>query len=225
MPRAYLRVNTMNKWYLSILLWVHLTSHAAGAAAEKFIFYQPWLSHQQVSAATWNEMGQDLRAQGYTHVIFQWSQYGQNQFWGADKSSLLQRVVQTPGPKAIQYIFGLYLGEDYYAKLGQSDQALSQYLAQSRQFALQNARKIMQQSPRAVAGWYLPEEIDDLNWRTPARQKLLQAHFLALSKELKAIAPNTQIYASAFFGGHTPPADFAKQMNTLLRTTGMILLV
>lgn len=214
----------MKCWLWGFLLLIHFSVHA-GEKPHQYIFYQPWLSHQNVSASSWRGMGQDLRTQGYTHMIFQWSQYGQTKFWDRSENSILQRVIQATSPKALDFIFGLYLGDDYYAKLGESDRVLSKYLAHSRSLAIQNAREIMQQSPRGVAGWYLPEEIDDLNWRSPARQKILRAHLLALSSELKALAPQVPIYASVFFGGNTPPTKFGQQINALIKATGIVVLV
>jgi hypothetical protein len=65
----------------------------------------------------------------------------------------------------------------------------------------------MRQQP-AFAGWYLPEEIDDINWRIPeARRKLLR-HLGRVSASLRKLTPGAGIAISTFSNARMSPAQF-----------------
>ena len=184
------------------------------------IFLQPWTSHaaqRQEIKAYFSTMDRQ-----YSHLILQWSRLGEAEFWPEDGSGWLKEVLPRHG--RLKIIYGLNHGNDYFAALKFNDQDLADYLAKDRALSLSEAKKIVRQSPVAPAGWYLPEEIDDLNWNTPARQQILLQHLQELSAGLQKIKA-VPVYISAFFGGHTPPVQFAALLKAMQQGSGVVWLV
>lgn len=193
-------------------------TNTGNSANSKFLIYQPWESHNTIDETIWANLGKDLNKLGYTHVIFQWGQYGDFSFWPDKGGGFLNRITNVHGTGKLKFIFGLYIGDDYYHKLGATDDQLEAYLAKSRELTLVNAKEIVRQK-KNINGWYLPEEVDDYNWRTAKRQRLLFQHFSILATSLEVLKPNTPIYASAFFGGTTMAQTFARQLTEISTAT------
>ena len=76
-----------------------------------------------------------------------------------------------------------------------------------------------------MSAWYLPEEIDDLNWRTAARQALLSQHFSTMVSTLNQLSPGKPVYVSTFFGGHSSPKEYANFLKKIQHETGIIWIV
>jgi hypothetical protein len=51
-------------------------------------------------------------------------------------------------------------------------------------------------------GWYIPQEIDDLNWQADTRRDLLATLFQGLAAHAKAKTPGQPVMIAPFFGYH-----------------------
>lgn len=206
-------------------------THAAECAAssQRGIIWQPWAAHAQLDQAAWQALGRELVRQNYTHLLLQWSSYGSHEFWPQQQMGWLASGLQHWRGTGLKLVVGLHMAEDYFSVLQQSDTALRAHLASTRARSIAQARQIVRRPPPLeVEGWYLPQEIDDLNWRSPARQRMLRNFLSAMSSGIASLAPGMDeapVYASAFFSGASTPKEFTRMLLNMHRATGVIWLV
>jgi len=218
---------------LGLVGWVGLTGSAACAGPagtppetcpappHRAIFYQPWNVHQALSPAHFARMGAELKRQGVDELIVQWTQYGSSDFWTTPRP-WLARMLRASHQGLV---LGLYADPDYFKWLDLPDAQLAHRLTLLRAKSLRLAQRILEQPPPNLRAWYLPEEIDDLHWRTPERQRLLAEHLQILSHKLHRLRPGLKVYISSFSGGHGSPQDQADLLKRLNASTGLIWLI
>ena len=211
--------NTVVKILSAAFFW---TAFHAGAScldeAPRMFFLQP--SNEMAGQASL--LSKVLRDElGHSKpLVLQWSRHGSNDYWPKSGAGWLQGALQDAAP--LYLIHGLYLDDRYDAALRGSDQKLSLLLQNSRQQSVKQAKHLLQAMPNGLRAWYLPEEIDDLNWQTPQRQKLLVEHLLALRQSLGAVKKGLPIHMSAYFGGHGSAQVFAAFLRTVHEQTGIV---
>jgi hypothetical protein len=85
-------------------------------------------------------------------------------------------------------------------------------------------------APRLVAsaafgGWYLSEEIDDLNWLEPRRRAILAAHLKEQAQALRELAPARTIAVSGYSRANCDPVALAGLWKDLLADSPLDLLL
>jgi len=199
------------------------------APQERVIVWQPWAAHAGLDAAGWQRLALELQRQNRTHVLLQWSSYGEREFWPRGRGGWLAQGFEHWRGTGLKLVMGLHMGEDYYRLLPQPDGVLRAHLAGTRTRSIALARRILARPPALeVQGWYLPQEIDDLHWRSPARRRMLRNHLAAMGDSLASLTPGmagAPVFASAFFSGASAPEQFAVFLRDLHRGTGVIWLV
>jgi hypothetical protein len=70
-------------------------------------------------------------------------------------------------------------------------------------------------------GYYIPDEIDDLTWRTPARQRLLKDYLRQTIRSIKARDGNRSVAISAFVRVRTAPDLAAGMLRSLTTDIGL----
>ncbi|MBM9888081.1 MULTISPECIES: DUF4434 domain-containing protein [Deefgea] len=190
-------------------------------AKDKIIIYQPWASHANLTSAQLNSIGKTLNNSGYTHLLLQWNRYGEHSYTSDHQSYWIHDISN----KKNKIIEGLYADPQFFSALKLSDAELDSYLSKLRKKSFDEAKYLSLRTTHRIRGWYLPEEIDDLNWRSETRQRILSNHFKILVSALRKLHPDTPVYASTFFGGHTTPQDYANFLNKIHLETGIIWMV
>lgn len=105
---------------------------------------------------------------------------------------------------------GLSFDHEYWRRLEGPDTELATYLdtivrrSTALVKSLRNAAK--------PHGWYIPQEVDDLNWRTAARRAMLLDF-------LRRVSPKGRVAISAFRGGTVWDNEFASLWRTVARET------
>ncbi|MQR01154.1 DUF4434 domain-containing protein [Glaciimonas soli] len=187
------------------------------------VFFQPWNLLDSHAVRLDGKLLHQLQLQGYSHLILQWSRRGDTEFWPDDGRGWIRQALVTD--KSLQIIHGLYSDPNYFDILNKTDSRLDIELAAIRDRSINEAAKLIKQSPVPIAGWYLPEEIDDLNWQTAERQQMLSTHFLKTIEQLHNLYPVIPVYASVFFSGNQDPVSFAKMLEKINKETGIIWLI
>lgn len=203
-----------------------LPSLAIGAptcapAKEKIIIYQPWASHSKLTKPQLSSISRTLNNSGFTHLLLQWNRYGEHSYTSDNQSYW----VHTISSKRNKIIEGLYADPHFFSALKLSDAELDSYLTNLRKQSFNEAQLLSLRTTHRIRGWYLPEEIDDLNWRSEIRQQMLSNHFKILVTALRKLHPDVPIYASTFFGGHTSPQIYADLLNKIHLETGIIWMI
>ena len=217
----------MRRIVLLCLFFVCLNTHAITCEQQpNSVFFQPWNTPNLTQAQRQQLFAHQLAyatRNGYQEIILQWTKYGEVNFFSDDQVSWLYSSIAKT--QTLKVVYGLYMSPDFFADLNKSDQLLASSLATIRSYHQQQAKKLLSNAPSAIDAWYLPEEIDDLNWHTPQRQTLLKRHLTQVVDDLHQLNAHIPVYISAFFGGKGDPVQFAQLLNELHQSTGVTWLI
>lgn len=193
------------RWLAAAALLLALPSAVATTA----IFYQPQLRDRDVASAQWPSVFAQVRARGFDTLVVQWTRYGDAFGDPAGHAWLLQRVREAHAA-GLHIVLGLDSDPAFFRRQEASPAALDAYLRTlSRRNAEVARRWIDDLGSAAIAGWYLPLEIDDRRWRDPAARRLLLDHLAAERRQLDDIA-RRPVYVSSFFAGNMAPPRYAE---------------
>lgn len=122
-------------------------------------FLQFWARHLEWDAARWERLFGYLEALGARELVVQWSAYD-----GIDYGVLVERVLGLAGSRGMRVRVGLRYESRWWAEVESAPgQALGRLAERAAGIGKGPPRVFEKQ--RAFAGWYLPEEIDDVHWR------------------------------------------------------------
>ncbi|SEG21579.1 protein of unknown function [Nitrosomonas ureae] len=72
---------------------------------------------------------------------------------------------------------------------------------------------------KSFNGWYITEEVDDINWKDDYKKELLFSYLERLGDSLEKLTPGYQIAISGFCNGQIEINEFNKFWNQLLKRT------
>ena len=195
------------------------------AVQANVVIYQPLNSDSELTKGQWQEIMLQLRERQIDTIALQWSQHEHSQFIDAEGRSRLQQVFHQANAQGLKIVVGLYHENSYYQRIQQQPRALHFYLRGLYNRHLDVARRwqAFTKLP-AFAGWYISDEIDDLNWQSHAKQQLLIDYLSALNDQLATLAPAKPVYISSFYAGHSSPRQYAYLLERLAQHTDLELL-
>lgn len=207
----------MVKPALCRLVGLALLLAALLADATTAIFYQPQLRDREVAQAQWPSVFAQVRARGFDTLVVQWTQYGDAFGDPAGHAWLLQRVREAHAA-GLRIVLGLDSDPAFFRRQEASPVALDTYLRMlSRRNAEAARRWVDDLGSAAVAGWYLPLEIDDRRWRDPAVRRQLLDYLAAERRQLDGIAQRP-VYVTSFFAGNMTPSRYAELLADVQRS-------
>lgn len=181
------------------------------------LFFQPQLRDQKLAEADWNEIFSQVRRYGFDTLILQWTRFGPAFAEGAERDWLDARIEQARS-YGLRIIIGLAADPDFFSRSQQTGDALDAYL---RRLAVNDAalarRWVATLPADAIAGWYLPAEIDDLNWREAGRARQLAAYLGDAVARLNEVLER-QVYITSFFTGKMLPDRYTELLASLRRS-------
>ncbi|MGY3945641.1 DUF4434 domain-containing protein [Aeromonas tecta] len=193
------------------------------AQASQGIFYQPQLRDAAISEARWDEILAQVKREGFDTLIVQWTRYGEA-FTKPEEKAWLTARLKRADEAGLTLILGLYSDPDFFQHQDQSAGHLDRYLGQQESHNLSLAQEWQELLGEGrIAGWYLPAELDDFNWREPERQVLLARHLENLGKDLHELNP-VPVYISSFFTGKMSPQAY-RELLTRMADKGVSLVV
>ncbi|MFA9441070.1 DUF4434 domain-containing protein [Uliginosibacterium sp. sgz301328] len=205
--------------------WVRLLRLAAclalalplWAQAMTGIIYQPQLRDMEVPAERWPAIFAAVRAQGIDTLVVQWGRYG-DAF--ADKASFAWLVLRVQEARAagLNIVAGLSADPDFFERQQQPGNVLGGYF---RRMADDNRtlaqRWIAAIGKDAIAGWYLPIEIDDKRWRDDSAADVVALHLAREVGFLRTLGERP-VYVTSFFVGNMAPDRYAGLLARLSAT-------
>lgn len=156
----------------------HTSTHVDGT------FLQPWRSHEALSLEDWRRRLSVTRELGCRELVVQWmGLYGGANDWMLPRP-LLTTLFDEAARQGIGVRLGLPYDERWWTTLGTPQpEALQTFLNQTRDRSLAAMRTEPWSGHAAFLGWYLPYEIDQYNWATPERRRMLCAWLKELAAE------------------------------------------
>ena len=187
------------------------------AGATTAIFYQPQLRDRDVTQAQWPELFAQIHAQGFDTLVVQWTQYGDAFGDPAGHAWLLQRVREARAA-GLRIVLGLGSDPAFFQRQEVVPEALGDYLhTLSRHNAEVAGRWNGELGSAAIAGWYLPIEIDDRRWRDPKARKQLQDYLATERRQLDRIAARP-VFVTSFFAGNMTPSRYVELLADVQRS-------
>lgn len=204
-------MNAVIRFFLLALLALSPAAQALTA-----VFYQPQLRDRAVAEAEWPALFAGVRASGADTLVVQWTRHGEA-FAAGDERAWLGRRLREARAAGLALVLGLHADPEAFAQLAQGDAALPAYF---RRQLRANARLAQdwrnELGSDAIAGWYLPLEVDDRRWRAPAAREHLWRYLADESNVLGR--EGLPVYVSSFFAGYMAPAAYAELVADLQRT-------
>lgn len=163
-----------------------------------------------------------MKEAGINTLIVQWCAEGDLAYFKSDlpfgeQHATIENLLAAADGKGFRILLGLRNDPDYWKQITARDRVLRDYfmarVAQNE--AVQLALKAKFDRSPDFAGYYIPDEIDDLNWRTPSRRALMKEYLAVLARRLKANDPDRPATVSSFVRGRTAPDIYANTLKEL----------
>jgi hypothetical protein len=193
---------------------------------------QLWRADATRSTQEWSALFAHLRHLGFSEVILQWTAYGSLILYrdaqpGYESQPYLGAVVHAAQQHRIKLWLGLDYDPDFWSHIESEATLTEAYLHRRlvdismRLNALVASVEHADPAGATVAGWYLSDEIDDVNWRTPTRRDMLLHYLKALRRLLHDKRPTWPAIISGFSNGKQPPQQWAAFWQEVLQRSGI----
>lgn len=158
-----------------------------------------------------------------SQLVIQWTVYDDLSFSPApDLRQVphppLAAIFQQADEAGLQVWLGLAHDSGYWEKIRRDPALVAVYLRRLRRRDEALAGRLAAQfgNHRFFRGWYITEEVDDVNWQEAPAQEVLFAYLRDLSKFLHELTPGAGVAISGFANGRTDPRAFADFWRNLL---------
>lgn len=178
------------------------------------IFFQPREADLSIPVENWPKIFKLAKAHGFNTLVIQWTRFDnvfsspQNQMW------LQERMLEAAGEN-LQLVIGLSSDPDTFERLKQPASIVGSYFRKLNELNVNLAQQWVKVIPRkAIAGWYLPLEVDDRQWRDLSARTELTRYLKRQVSELGDVLP-VPIYISSFFSGNMTPERYAVMLENI----------
>lgn len=205
------------------------TESTADPGALQGTFLQLTSGHLEWKSEDWKHLFGFLTELGLRQIVVQWTVYDDVAFYttagpSATASPSLETVLGLADESGMKVLVGLVYDPGFWEKIERDPDLVSVYLRRLRQRSLTVARDLATLVARypSFAGWYLSEEIDDVNWLKPGARRVLFHHLQTLAGELRRVTPpGGEIAISGFSNAHADPHLLERFWTELLRGTSI----
>ena len=165
------------------------------------------------SAERWQASVADADRLGIREVIVQWSMLD-----GVRFDRAVDAIVAAARDRGLRVTIGVAFDAQFWSALDRSDADLGRHLDKVREASLELAREVNARlgTDAPFAGWYLPQEIDDVHWTSPARRQLLLDFVRQIAEGLVAVRRG-DVTLSGFANGQSAPNVYAAVWRDLAR--------
>ncbi|HEX4647519.1 MAG TPA: DUF4434 domain-containing protein [Steroidobacteraceae bacterium] len=176
-------------------------------------FLQLLTEHRTWREEQWVRLFDAFRRLRLSQVILQWVISDSQPFFASGPAGIvrapLQMILELAETTNIQVIVGLVHDSDYWLHISQPSAAVAGYLASRESRIVQLVTEIasLSRSHRSFAGWFMNEEIDDINWQEPAAITVLHSYLHRVSDYLRLALPGAPVAISGFSNAHGTPAQ------------------
>ncbi|MDU9410615.1 DUF4434 family protein [Pseudomonas sp. zfem001] len=186
-----------------LLIGILLSMILVQANAEERLFFQPLNVDSSIDQQTWKSIWRSTAKAGVKVVIVQWTAHGESNFGGRD--GWLANSLRLAQEQGLQLVLGLYMDPAYYQRHAELDgPALETYWQYQLGLSLAQQRLLREQWQLPVVGWYLPMELDDLQFQAPERRRVLYRQLQSFANKLDA-----PLHVSAYTGANLAPDIYA----------------
>lgn len=201
----------------------------AGCRAEKVVgasFFQPWDMHLSWSGERWRQSLQASRALGCTEMFLQWVglEGEARSSWDA-RAPMIQSLLDEAAGLGMVVHLGLPYDPQWWVAIDHPDDAkVEAYLQAIAQRCHRYMFSVSWPGHRAFKGWYIPYELEQYHWASPARRAMLQdwlAQLYAGATQSGDRIPTISTYCSEM----AAPQALATLWDALLDAAGVHVMV
>lgn len=186
-------------------------------------FLQLRAEHKQWRSEDWDQLFAYFHAVEINTLIIQWTVHDEVSFAVPDSSgepgrSTLDMLLEQADQNRVRVLVGLVADSDFWRRIEQPPESLRHYLDDLHKRNLDLAVQLLPvvRERASFRGWYIPEEIDDVNWVGAEAREILFEHMRKLSSGLKKSAPDKDIALSGFSNGNLSPASLQEFWTALV---------
>ena len=175
-------------------------------------FLQLWADHRDWPPERWETMFQNFAELELREIYVQWSVYND-----IDYSAVIDVILTLAERHGMKVHLGLAFDSTFWAT-PENPQALEASLTARRQRSLRMAQLLSAQDRRqsSLAGWYLPEEINETVWRESQSRQILFQHLKESCRALRGMKPRKPVSISGYADIRTDPTMLAAFWSALL---------
>ena len=199
--------------FLLMILFCCL-SITAQAGDVRGIFFQPQASDLSIPLDHWPKIFATAKSRGFNTLVIQWTGYGNVFSSKSNQEWLKDRIIQASQAN-LKLIVGLGSDPEMFTRLKQPPSIVGSYFRKMNQMNIELATQWAKDLPQgAVAGWYLPLEIDDRQWREKLARAELTKYLVRQVDELNHVLP-VPVFISSFFTGNMTPERYAAMLENI----------
>lgn len=182
---------------------------AADLQADERLFFQPLNADSRLDQRTWRDIWRASADGGVKVLMVQWTLYGESDFGGRD--GWLANSLRAAHEQGLQLVLGLYMDPAYYQRQQELDgPGLEAYWQYQLGLSLAQQRLLREQWKLPVTGWYLPMELDDVQFQAGERRQVLRRQLKDLAGKLDA-----PLHLSAYSAARLSPEVYAGWLGDL----------
>lgn len=175
-------------------------------------FLQLTEAHGGWKEADWVRLFGYFKELHLSQLIIQWTVYDDLAFFQGENfrqvaNPPLPTILKLADAAGMQVLVGLAHDSGFWEKISRDPELVEIFL---RRLRLRDETLVRQLVPQlqdhpSFRGWYIPEEVDDVNWQGAPARKVLFAYLRELSAYLHKAAPGSRVAISGFTNGRTDP--------------------
>jgi hypothetical protein len=182
---------------------------------EKTLIYQP--QARDFKNPHLKEKFEILSDTGFTHIVLQWSIYGEYDFL-KKHTDWFDKLFFLADQYHIKIIMGLYADPNYFSHIQKKKYDIEAYL---KRLLIANKKTIDEildkyEKKQAFFGWYIYDELNDVVWQKEKRRKALMNYLQTLNDYLVKKTPSKQVFISAYDTDTMDPKAYTSLLDNVV---------
>ena len=180
-------------------------------------FLQLTEAHGSWQPADWARLFDYFKELHLSQLVIQWTVYDDLAFFPASDlrqvpQPPLSTIMQLADAAGMKVWVGLAHDPGFWEKIRRDPKLVEIYLrrVRLRDEVIAGRLAPQLQSHPSFRGWYIPEEVDDVNWQEAPAQEVLFGFLRDLTAFLHKLTPGTTVAISGFANGRTDPKTFGR---------------
>jgi hypothetical protein len=177
--------------------------------------------------ARWRTLFDGFHKLQIRNLIVQWAVYDQLAFYRSQRfetipAAPLETILALADDAGIRVMIGLSHDSAYWERISKNDKRSYLIERLSRNMAVAAELSPLASAHPSFAGWYISEEVDDINWRQTDDREALFSYLRQMSVFLRVKNPRAKIGVSGFANAETPPSEVQTFWLELLTRAGAL---
>jgi hypothetical protein len=183
-------------------------------------------AHANWTRDQWNALFGCFKQLSLSRIVVQWSTDDGGVYYPQSsiptrRGAVIPTILEKADEAGISVLIGLAHDPTFWQRIGRDPALVEVYL---RRVEVRSAEIVRALAPLArdhhsFSGWYITEEIDDVNWVNQRARGALFDHLRALSRLLHDATPALPVAISGFSNGNLDPETFAQFWRDLVDQT------